>query len=1430
MTNWKQQRAALRITTLTAALMGIYGVPAFAVPGPPFTCEPDCSFEEATYSHQDFGNTYTWAFQVTGENATLNMDGTSVVALGNKNRGVGAASGGTAILNGVTVTTRTVDVDEGDNETFKNSYWGNHGVQAFGSGSRVEISDSRIETDGTYSNGIQAESSGTVLAKNVEIDVDGGSSHTFGVEAGNGGHIFVEGNSSINVAGNGAAGARAYAGIESTIVLDGTAITAEGNAIGLMAGDKDGDTGPETAGTINLRNGSVVAESSPAALVRYGSFLQVVDSKLESGGHTLDVEGEGSIADISGKSTVIKSTGKGGGNGSLVSVVHADDRASIHITDGAVQATGDQYTRGLLATSGGKISTEGTAVSTTGNNSHAVQAFGKHGTGEGAVRSEVTLTGGTVTTSGDESSGIYAQEQGRVSANGVTITTHGENAGFGAFAWKEGELRITGGSITTNGASSFEHDTLKVDVGNYGVLVKNKSTAIVDGTTITTKGEDAQGLRAENDGADGNVRDTSSTITATNVTVNTSGREAHGVTAYGSATKSGEWAPGSTVSFTQGTIRTTGQEAAGALAINGGLVMLTTTNITTTGVKAHGVGASSIDETLGDYGPSLAILNNVNVRTEGKDAFGLAVFNGDSEIQVTGGSITTAGEGGAGVFLGNGADVTLTGTRVESKGPTFLSYFGPEDVEVLASDLEQTIEARNSVLETNNGVLMRIDRSTGGEQGEVLLELRGNTRAVGNIENYRADGSLDTRENVLKYTKVEKDESASWLGIMVDASTKIAKSGETVTGNQGDVTAGDNSNVSFQNVPQISGSVSVTPGSQFSFSGGPTTITGNLMGMGGSGATFNNDVSVGGNVQTSGGNIAFNGNTNIAGGVQGTDGGHIHFSMTGSQTTLGSASFNSGATVGGGTINAPIIVSGNVNIDNSLMFGGNWSIQGNLASYGSILTPGNSIGTITTNTISPLAGNTINAEVDAAGQADLLVVQNGNVDLTGAHLVVDQYGGYRLNHDYTIIRTEAGTVVGEFETEKLGDTFAGTLVKLDPTKYGEKDVKVSLSADHSAIDRTGYSSNQSATLDGVLSVAGQNAAADAVMLMQPDARKDALNQLSGELHGSTQAALLQNSSLVTRTLTQRMRGNLGAGMLPGAPTAQAGGTVAGAMPTSAAYPLWAQVVGNWSTLDDDGNAAKVKTNVAGLFIGGDAEVGAGWRVGGALGYTDGRVKVDDRNSKSDVSSFTAALYGGNSWDQGNGKLNFLVGAAYSHHDIDSRRQVNVGGNQTLKADYSAHSTQVFSELGYAMPVGQRSTVEPYVGVAWLNQKAKGFTEEGGPAALQGESQKDSITTFTLGLRGKTALDVGRHTAHIFAGLGWRHASGDVDPGRRVSFVQGGGTTFGVAGAPIAKNAAVVDLGVEMSVGRNTAMGLGYSGQFGDDNTDHSGQLFLRTRF
>lgn len=589
--------------------------------------------------------------------------------------------------------------------------------------------------------------------------------------------------------------------------------------------------------------------------------------------------------------------------------------------------------------------------------------------------------------------------------------------------------------------------------------------------------------------------------------------------------------------------------------------------------------------------------------------------------------------------------------------------------------------------------------------------------------------------------------------------------------------------------------------------------------------------------------MAFSGPTTIGNGagsaLTGASNSSFSFSRTAPTTINGSVDLSGGSSTHGGTIGTPVTITGDAVVSSGAVLGGNLNVQGALSGSGGILGPGNSVGTQTYATMGAFTDGTYLAEVNAAGQSDLIRITSGPADLRGIALKVGQEngnGGYVLNHDYTIVETGDATgissVVGnKFVSEALDGSFASTLVKLDPVKYGDNNVRVSLSLDQSKADAfvPTLSGNQRAVYGGVLSVMGRNSAADAAL--QSSDPKDALNQLSGEVHGSTQSALYSAGGLLVSTVGNRMRGNMGAGLLAGAPMADASGSVpAGAMPKSAAYPLWAQVVGNWNTLDGDGNASKTRSHTAGLYVGGDVPVGAGWRVGGALGFTDGRINADDVGSRSDVRSYTATVYGGNNWAAGSGQVNFLAGAGYTRHDIESRRSINVGGSQTLKADYHANTTQLFTELGYALPVGQASTIEPYAGLAWYSQRSPGFSESGGSAALRGQSQTDNVTTVTLGLRGKTAVELGRHEARLSAGLGWRHAAGDVASTRTMSFIQGNGAAFTVAGAPIAKNAAVVDLGAEMNVGKNAAMGLGYSGQFGQGSTDSTGSLYVKVRF
>ena len=199
-------------------------------------------------------------------------------------------------------------------------------------------------------------------------------------------------------------------------------------------------------------------------------------------------------------------------------------------------------------------------------------------------------------------------------------------------------------------------------------------------------------------------------------------------------------------------------------------------------------------------------------------------------------------------------------------------------------------------------------------------------------------------------------------------------------------------------------------------------------------------------------------------------------------------------------------------------------------------------------------------------------------------------------------------------------------------------------------------------------------------------------------------------------------------------------------------PVWAEVVGNWQTRDSDDNAARATQRNGGLIAGMDHAVGNGWRVGGALGYTDSTLRVDDRNSKSQVSSYNATLYGGKAFAVGAGKLNLLVGAAYSWHSIDSQRRIEAAGlNQSLKADYRAGTSQVFTELGYATPVGN-ATLEPFAGVAWSDLRTRSFSESGGSAKLSGGAQGDDQTTTTVGLRAQTPFSADKANSTVRAVL------------------------------------------------------------------------------
>jgi outer membrane autotransporter protein len=128
----------------------------------------------------------------------------------------------------------------------------------------------------------------------------------------------------------------------------------------------------------------------------------------------------------------------------------------------------------------------------------------------------------------------------------------------------------------------------------------------------------------------------------------------------------------------------------------------------------------------------------------------------------------------------------------------------------------------------------------------------------------------------------------------------------------------------------------------------------------------------------------------------------------------------------------------------------------------------------------------------------------------------------------------------------------------------------------------------------------------------------------------------------------------------------------------------------------------------------------------------------------------------------------------------------------------------------------------------VNLSTNGFTERGGAAALTGRSANANTAFTTLGVHAATDLNLGGVKAALKGTLGWRHALGDVRPATTMALA--GGAPFTIAGVPIARNAAVIDLGLNLEVAKNATLAVSYQGQFGRGITDNGAKVTFNMKF
>ena len=527
--------------------------------------------------------------------------------------------------------------------------------------------------------------------------------------------------------------------------------------------------------------------------------------------------------------------------------------------------------------------------------------------------------------------------------------------------------------------------------------------------------------------------------------------------------------------------------------------------------------------------------------------------------------------------------------------------------------------------------------------------------------------------------------------------------------------------------------------------------------------------------------------------------------VTGDWVLSGDQSYSGGITLLDGSLSSDGV------LDAAMTIGAGSTLDGN-GTFGSLtvagtIAPGHSIGTITvTGNYTQAAGSDYFVEFD--GTTSDLIDVTGTATLAGT-VTTAPYGtgATAAGRRYTIL-TAVGGVTGTYTlTDPNVTAFLQGALAYDATNVYLDITRNAVS--FASMGRTDNQRNVAAAIDGL----GAGTVYDAVTSVAgADAAAAAFDSLSGEFHASLKTALIEDSRFVRDAISARINNAFDGIAVTGA----------NASNTDAGFGIWGQTFGSWGRNGGDGYA-DLHRSTGGLIVGADGDFSDNWRAGFVAGYSHGTYDANDLSARGDSDDYHVGAYTGGKI----GGFGLQAGIAYSWHDIDTKRDVSLPGlTERLKADYDAHTLQVFGEVNYDAKAGSVN-LQPFVGLAYVHLGENGFNETGGASALS-SAGGDADTTFaTIGLRASTDIALGETAASLRGGFAWRHAFGDINPSSDMSI---GGAGFGVKGASVAENAAMIDAGIDFKLAPNTTLGLTYSGQLAEGASAHSVKADFKVKF